>query len=145
KTREVALGLRALSVTPDAIFTSPLTRARQTAEILVKELGIIGRLRETKHLEPGASPAALFAAIHEAAPAADSVMVVGHEPDLGSLASRLVAGDPRALDIPLKKAGLARVEVDAVPPARRGTLRWLLGPSQLRAIGRGARKVSRDG
>jgi phosphohistidine phosphatase len=139
KTREVAAGLRALGVAPDAIFTSPLLRARQTAEIVAKELGLVSRLRETQHLEPGGAPVALFQAIREAAPAADAVMVVGHEPDLGLLASRLVAGDGEAVDMPLRKAGLARIEIDAMPPERRGLLRWFLAPSHLRGIGRAKR------
>jgi phosphohistidine phosphatase len=139
RTREVAAALRALAICPDAIFTSPLVRARQTAEIIARELGLGRRVRELSQLEPGTTAAALFEAIREAAPSADSVMVVGHEPDLGLLASRLVAGDGRAVDIPFKKAGLARIELDAMPPERRGTFRWLLTPSQLRAIGKSRR------
>jgi phosphohistidine phosphatase len=136
KTREVATGLHALGVAPDAIFSSPLVRARQTAEIVALELGLVKALRETRHLEPGAAPAALFAAIREAAPNADAVMLVGHEPDLGVLVARLLGGEGGALDCPLKKAGLARLEVDAMPPKRRATLRWFVPPAVLRAIGR---------
>ena len=136
KTREVAAGLHALGVAPDVIFTSPYVRARQTAEIVARELGALGKLRETRHLEPGGSPAALFQAIREVAPSADAVMVVGHEPDLGALTSRLIAGDGGNVDVPFRKAGLARIELDALPPERRGTLRWFLSPSILRSVGK---------
>lgn len=135
KTREAASGLLALEVAPDAIFTSPYVRAKQTAEIVAAVLGASAKLRETRRLEPGESATALLAAIREAAPGAASVMVVGHEPDLGILASRLLAGDGHTIDIPLKKAGAVKIELDGLPPAGRGTLRWVLTPNILRALG----------
>jgi phosphohistidine phosphatase len=137
KAREVAQGLAAEGVALDAVFTSPLVRARETAEIVAKELGLSAKLRETKNLAPGADPEALLGELRASAPAAVGLMVVGHEPDLGMLVSRLLTGDPSLVDAPMKKAGVARIEVDALPPGRRGTLRWVLGPGQLRAIGRG--------
>src|SRR5687767_6164044 len=92
KTREVAAGLKVLSVMPDAIYTSPLVRARQTAEIVAKELGLLPRVRETANLAPGASAEALFAEVREMSPSADAILVIGHEPDLGYLVSRLATG-----------------------------------------------------
>lgn len=55
KTRLVALGLQALGVEIDAIFSSPLVRARQTAEVLAKVLHPARRLRLTETSSP-ASP-----------------------------------------------------------------------------------------
>jgi hypothetical protein len=36
--------------------------------------------------------------------------------------------------IPLKKGGICRIEIDAVPPTQAGTMHWLLTPKQLRLI-----------
>jgi phosphohistidine phosphatase len=137
KTREVAAGLKQLGVAPGAIYTSPLVRARQTAEIVARELGLAERLRETAHLAPGGTADGLLGAIAAETPGAASVLVVGHEPDLGLLVSRLLTGDERAVNVPLKKAGLALVELDQVPPQGKGAFKWLLAPGHLRAIGKG--------
>jgi phosphohistidine phosphatase len=139
KTREVGIGLVALEVAPDAIFTSPLVRARETAEIVARELKAEARLKTLPLLAPGSDLEELLRALGAAAPLARSIMVVGHEPSLGMLVSRLLCGDARALETPLKKAGLARVEVDALPPSGRGTLVGFYGPGPLRAAGRGGR------
>jgi phosphohistidine phosphatase len=136
KTRGVASGIKALGVAPDAIYSSPLVRARQTAEIVAKTLSLTSRLHETGHLAPGGDPDALFAAIREATPGADAVMLVGHEPDLGCLASRLLTGNAHGVDAPLKKAGLVRIEIDEPSAQGGGTLRWFLAPGHLRAIGK---------
>lgn len=137
KTSEAARGLRALGVSPDMIFTSPLVRARQTAEIVAKELDLASRVRETDHLEPGALAYPLLVEMAEAAPLAGAVMVVGHEPDLGYLVSRLLTGDGNAVQAPLKKAGVVKIELDALPPRGRGVLAWMLAPGQLRRLARG--------
>lgn len=136
KTRGAACGIKALGVVPDAIYTSPLVRAKQTAEIAAKVLGVTSRLHETPHLAPGGEPDALFAAIREHTPGADAVMLVGHEPDLGCLASRLLTGNAHGMDAPLKKAGLVRIEIDEPSARGGGTLRWFLAPGHLRSIGR---------
>jgi phosphohistidine phosphatase SixA len=67
---------------------------------------------------------------------AGHVALVGHEPHISAWLSLLVAGHSDALHCQFKKAGVACVEVDRVPPAPgSGTLRWFLTPKQLRQIG----------
>ena len=135
KTRDAARGLRALEPAIGIVLTSPFTRAKQTARLLADELGIDPtRVKETMALAAGADPEAIWRAVREAG-RSSGVLLVGHEPDLGRLVSWLISGDTRA-SIPLKKAGLACVELEAGETGPRGSLRFLLTPAQLRALAR---------
>lgn len=112
KTRAAARGVQALDLRIKAVLTSPLPRARETAEILAKELGLKAVIDE--RLRPGGDPAAL---------AKSGRALVGHEPDFSAAVTRLIGGGA----VELKKAGLAVVE--------DGVLKLLLTPAALRAIG----------
>lgn len=132
RTREVAKGLAALGVKPALLLTSPLVRARETAEILAEELGV-KKVQETDSLRPGFAMTDLCDAIL-AAGAPDAVLIVGHEPDLGELISTLVWGDDSG-QIAMRKAGVALLTLDKLPPGERGvTLEWLLPPKVLRRV-----------
>ena len=61
------------------------------------------------------------------------VALVGHEPELGELAARLL-GARGAVEF--KKGAVCRIDVDALPPTAPGALRWLLPPKVLRSIRR---------
>lgn len=126
----IARGLQRLKIAPDAILSSPLVRARQTAEIVAPVLG-----REVEIVERLASGADWedFLPILEQRSASGAHMLVGHEPDLSTLAAVLVGAPAGALV--LKKAGLIRVDVDGPAQAGRGRLRWLLTPRQLALLG----------
>ncbi len=137
KTRRAALGLKEIGVTPDMILTSPLYRARETAAILAEVLdGAV--LRETKTLAPGGHFDEVLAEMVKP-PKPARVMVVGHQPDLGMLASMLATGDPEAAYLPFRKAGAACLSISGSPSAAHGTLQWFLTPPQLRAIADGKR------
>jgi len=156
---QIASGIAALGIRPDRIISSPLVRARETAEI------VRGRLLLER--DSGRSPArvgiwqelkpesdVLGAHGRLAAMAPDSgVMLVGHEPHLSSLASSMItrrsgrteARDRRAYaDAPdaainLKKGGLAIIRANADARVMRGFLRSLVTPKQLRLCRRAAR------
>jgi phosphohistidine phosphatase len=133
KTRLVAQGLRTLGVEVGVILTSPLIRARQTADILAKVLHPDGGVRETEHLEPGFSPTLLLRELGEMKDMA-AVMIVGHEPDLSEFISQLVWGDEGGTVV-MKKAGVALLTLSAVPPTDRSvTFKWLLPPKVLIAL-----------
>ncbi len=92
--REAARGLarllRAHGVTLDAIVTSPLPRAVQTAELLAAGLDFLGVVEVLPPLAPGCHPRRAL----EALPArGGSVAVIGHEPGISVLAA-LVLGKP---------------------------------------------------
>ena len=114
-----------MDLAPDVIVTSPLARARRTAEIVADELGLSGRLVEDARLAPGFDVRRLEQLLAAHGPA-ESVMVVGHEPDFSATVAELIGGG----DIVMKKGGLARVDVTA-PVAGGGQLVWLLTPPLL--------------
>jgi phosphohistidine phosphatase len=123
--RREAKALRAVDLALDLIVTSPLARARGTAEIVADELGLGGRLVEDARLAPGFDVRHLEHLLAAHGPA-ESVMVVGHEPDFSHTVAELIGGG----DIVMKKGGLARVDVTA-PAAGGGQLVWLLTPPLL--------------
>ncbi len=126
--RAAGLGLRA-----DRLLSSPLARARQTGEI-AREAGLAPALELAQALEPGGDPLPLLPAWRTQtegdAAAPFRLMLVGHEPDLGLLAARLLGAPPGA--IALRKAGLAllRLPVVTAGAALAGTARleWLVRP-----------------
>lgn len=134
KTRAAALGLRALSIKPDAIFTSPYLRAAQTAEIACEALGFpLKKVRRSDALKPGGDPAEFFKEL--ARVRAKEVMCFGHAPQLDRLIARAV-GAPSAFTA-LKKAGVACLELKTLTPPK-GQLVWLYQPKALRRVGKQA-------
>lgn len=132
KTRQAARGMKKIGVRPDAILTSPLRRADETARIVAGVLDDVP-VRQTMALAPGGDFGELIRECSKT-PKPDRVMVVGHQPDLGTLASWLTTGDPQAAFLPFRKAGIAMVEVSGSLQHLHGRLHWFLTPCQLRAI-----------
>ncbi len=119
--------MRAMKLAPDAIVTSPLTRARQTADIVAEELGLTSKLEEDERLAHGFDRNALVAVMDDHA-GAGSIMIVGHEPDFSATISALIGGGR----VQLKKGGLARVDVvERVGDMIFGVLVSLLTPAQM--------------
>ena len=116
--------LAAAGYAPDAILTSPLARARQTAEIVAEILGIAVRIEDRLGgaLDLATVDQVLAGAGHPRRP-----VLVGHDPDFSELVSELV-GAP----IPMRKGALARVDVERPLVSGAGELRWLLPPDILR-------------
>ncbi len=126
-----ARGLRVLGVQPGLIFTSPYLRSVQTAEIACAVLGYpVKKLRRSDALLPESKPEELFQEL--AAIKAEEVMCFGHAPNLDLVIAAAVGkGD---LFTALKKAGLARLEMESLSPPK-GLLAWLHGPKTLRRLG----------
>ncbi len=129
RAREVAKGLAALEPGIELVLTSPYARARQTAEPAARALGLSSKLRETRALEPESDPDDILAELKSEG--VGSVLLVGHEPHMGGLLGRLVAGRP-GLVIPMKKAAVARLEWSGSGPA---ALRALLPARVLSRVG----------
>ncbi len=123
--RREAAALRALDLALDLIVTSPLVRARRTAEIVAGELGLAARLVEDERLAPGFDVRRLEQGVAAHGPA-ETFLLVGHEPDFSETVAELIGGG----DVVMKKGGLARVDVTA-PVAGGGRLVWLLTPPLL--------------
>lgn len=133
KMQRHARALAALGLTLDEIWTSPLVRAVQTAEILAAGLGGRIPLKTVQALKPDGDFEAITRKLAEE-PALQSVAMVGHEPYLGSFAGYLLGGDD-SINIRFKKGGVALVEVNEGSVPLRGELAWLLTPKQMALIG----------
>lgn len=124
-TRQAAGVLKTLGVKPDCLYTSPLTRARQTADILSQALDV--EVLERQEVAPGFSIHAVETLTSGLDPNAQ-ILFVGHEPDFSTTVSALVGGR-----VVMKKGGLARVDIVAQPPLV-GELVWLIAPKVFNAI-----------
>jgi phosphohistidine phosphatase len=112
--------LAALRLEIDTIVTSPFVRAKQTATIVAKKLNLADRLVEDTRLAGGFGMSALAEILAEHS-AAESVMLVGHEPAMSRITGELIGG----ANVEFKPGSLACV--DLPEPARlQGTLVWLI-------------------
>src|SRR4029450_4092973 len=114
---QIAAFLVTLKVRPNLILTSPWPRAAQTAEIAAEHLET--KCREDRRLAPGFGPAELEELIRKNS--AESLMIVGHEPDFTKTISALTGAS-----LKLSKAGVALVDVDL--SSRKGRLLWVFPP-----------------
>lgn len=131
KMRAAAAGMKRLGLEFDAVLTSPLLRARQTADIVASVYGGRILLKEISALKPGEPAPKLWSALKPYA-RMPRVLLVGHEPSLSELVSTVLIGRPRALSVDFKKGGLCFLEIDGIPPKSSGLLHWLMTNKQLR-------------
>ena len=129
KFRQAAKGIAGL-VTPQVIMTSPLLRARQTAEILLDACGL-SKLHFSDALASGDHRALLHDVIDLEA---RSVMLVGHEPHMSALLSYLLTGDEGTMASTFKKGAAALVGCAGEPAPGDCWLEWLLQPAVLRRL-----------
>jgi len=132
KTRKAVAGLRRLGVTPTQLWSSPLTRAIQTAELIRSTFRLREDIQIHDALLPDAPPEELMKVV-ASLPDNACAIFVGHEPHLGATASVMLFGRANG-GLSLKKAGSCSVRFDEKPRAGRGTLNWWLMPSQLRNL-----------
>ena len=134
KMRRAAAGLRSLEYIPELILSSPLPRARQTAEILLEVFGQKRiRLKILKALAPSGDRGELYQLIASYDKELTSLMLVGHQPSLGEIAGEIVWGAAERY-VELRKGGACAIELEhaGIPPS--GSLISLLTPSILRKI-----------
>ena len=136
KTRRVALGLRTVGVKPDCILSSPLRRAEETARLVRDVLAPRLAIEFCPPLAGGFSAEDIVKSLRPPRGVAE-LLLVGHQPDLGELASYLLTGSATLAPLPFKKAAVAAIALAAIPPRAAGTLEWFLTPNQLRAVGAG--------
>ncbi|MEY2408889.1 MAG: phosphohistidine phosphatase [Verrucomicrobiota bacterium] len=127
KLARVAAAMRAMELSFDAVLSSPLVRAWQTADVVLGELRSKCKVRRTRHLSPGGSVAALVRELKSLKPVPASVLLVGHEPHLSGVASVWLTGG-RGLTVTMKKGGLCKLIIDQLRTRRCASLEWLLPP-----------------
>jgi phosphohistidine phosphatase len=115
--KRVAKFLERLKLVPDAILTSPLPRASQTAEIAGKRFGI--ELQTEPALAHGFNIERLRRLL--AKRPAECVVMVGHEPEFSEVIKELTGGE-----VKISKAGVALLEINRT--CTSGTLLWLFPP-----------------
>jgi phosphohistidine phosphatase len=131
QSRKAAAGLKEFSKAPDRLLTSPLVRARQTAQILTDVAGW-PQAEETPELSPGGAALAVLTLLRQ--DRGKVVAVVGHEPGLGALLTACLLGEDGALTIEMKKNAVACVSIDGSPSAGGAVLKWLATPRMLRGL-----------
>jgi len=125
--QKIAKSLKAVGLQTDRICTSPLRRARETAEIAAKVLKI-PRLEEWDELKPDGSKAELYRKLAKLEQDSRPILV-GHEPYLSSMIGEIIGTTGARLV--LKKGGLGKVRITSFTPRISGELRWLLTPKMI--------------
>ena len=130
----VARWLAGQEVRFDVIATSPLPRARETAEIVAEVVGYENQILQWKALEPGVDTLSLLGHLTEFFKI-QNVLIVGHEPELSKMISLLIAGHHHC-GIFLQRAGLCKLRRVTFYDMPAGELLWLLSPDQMKEAAR---------
>ncbi|MGO9124004.1 MAG: SixA phosphatase family protein [Terriglobales bacterium] len=130
--------LAALDVQVDTIISSPLKRSTQTASLVGNELSYEGKLQLEDGLRPGATYAD-FRRLLEKYAKQESIMVVGHNPNLSEFLGRAICEAGCEAGVDLKKGAVAKVEMGR----NAAVLQWCLTPRVLREIYAAATESSR--
>jgi phosphohistidine phosphatase len=109
---------------PDAVVSSPKTRALETARLVATPLGLPIRVDDAL-----AGPLTLEAleAVLSASGNPSCPLLVGHDPDFSELSAELIG----VAEIPLRKGALVRIDVIRPLGPGQGVLRWLVPPDLL--------------
>lgn len=120
--------LARLGVRPDLVLSSPLVRARETAEIVADGLGVATPVMLCDELAPGGSTAGVLDEIVSQG-RLRKVVAAGHMPGVSELAGYLIHGDTGS-GFGFQTGAIARIELpdDHLAPGA-GRLRWLIPPS----------------
>ena len=129
QSRRMGRVLAALGVEVDAIISSPLTRATQTAALVATELGYQKSVLLVNSLRPDAK-FEQFRDLLRQHLKQKAIMVVGHNPTLSEFLSLLVSDEAVDSTIELKKGAVAKVEFKR----RRPLLHWMWTPKTVQAI-----------
>ncbi|MEO8604027.1 MAG: phosphohistidine phosphatase SixA [bacterium] len=136
KTTRVAVGLKRLDMELDGILSSPYRRAEETARLVADVLDNNLAVELYPPLAAGAAPQDILKCLNPTG-RVNRLLLVGHQPDLGDLASYVLTGSASRASLPFKKAAVAAISLDSLPPRNPGLLEWFLTPGQLRCIGEG--------
>ncbi len=128
RMKEIARGLESALPRVQAIYTSPLLRAVQTALWVSKGYKSRVNINTTDALAPGASTKQIIALVQSIEER--RVIIVGHEPDLSRTVAALTGVSNAMLE--LKKGGCYGLRL---LPDGTAKLEWILAPRVLRKLG----------
>lgn len=129
RVRQVARSLKRLGLKPEVIVSSPLPRARKTAEIAAGVLDLAYRLEEADVLRPSSMPEDIRDWL--AGRAESRLMLVGHNPNLSELLTLLTTGVSTPPLVEIRKAGVAALRDD---PTGRYVVDWITRPRLVRRL-----------
>lgn len=136
--RQVAQALKRMGILPERIYTSPRLRARQTAEITAQVLGL-GHVLEERHVLGGGSSVNDMLALLRDSGDGTTLLCIGHEPDLCSLASALLCS-ACGLRIKLVTSGALVISFRGEVRVGQGVMRCLYRPQDLIALLQGIKR-----
>ncbi len=125
QARKLGKGLEHEGFRPSIVVSSPLLRARQTADLIVGALKPPAPdVKINEDLAPDGKRRRLCRFLEGLG--AEKIALVGHQPDLGELAGWLIGS--RKVEIDIAKAGVACIVCEDTPSKGDGKLVWLVPP-----------------
>jgi len=138
QSTQMGRALAAMDVRVDAVISSPLKRATQTASLVANEIGFDGKLQRTPALRPSARVEA-FRELLDRNRNLEAVAVVGHNPSLSQFLSLIISEGASEGSLDLKKGAVARVDVSG----GSGVLKWVMTPKIVQTLSAAVAKSSR--
>jgi phosphohistidine phosphatase len=131
RLRKEAKALEALTIGFDQIVSSPLVRAKQTADVFAEIMKSRPPVVTADALSPAGTPAAVIQELGKHM-RKGRIALVGHEPNMGELAAYLIGAKAPLL---FKKGAVCRIDFAVFPPKGKGQLIWFVPPRLLRKLG----------
>lgn len=130
--KQISKVMLEMGLTFDRILSSPYDRAKETAKITKKVFDIGEKMERSELLADRFSVMALIAHLKNY-DQNETILLVGHEPDMSVLANALLRpGVPMSIDF--KKSGIMGLSFSTYPDKGNGTLEFFLRPRLLRAL-----------
>lgn len=127
---EIARGMKNLDIEFDLIISSPLNRAKETADIISEKLYKKKKITIWDELKPESDILDTHKKLAKLPPDA-KILLVGHEPHLTNLISSIISSES-SVAINLKKGGFASIRANSLQSRIEGSLRSILTPKQLK-------------
>jgi phosphohistidine phosphatase len=128
QAKQLAAGLQKRKVNLDLVLSSPLVRARQTAEEMLRNWPPAApKLQICDELCPNVRAKKLARFLRGVA--GNAIGLVGHQPDMSRYAGWFIGGKKAHVDF--AKGGVACINFPGQPRNKRGTLAWLVTPAWL--------------
>jgi phosphohistidine phosphatase len=125
-----AAAMQRMGIRFDHLISSPLLRARETAEIVAEAYGFEGEIVVSDAMGPDCTARGI-AAFLGAYANGDRVALVGHEPSFSSLAAALIGRSADAR-IALRKSGVIGITFEGLAAPGAGELEYLLRPKLMK-------------